>query len=160
MDTMTAEQMYLSAIEILADNNGHNTKKAFILLKKAAELNYAKAQHKLGTMYEVRRRYADAVYWYMRAAGNGHSDAIKDLGYMYENGLGGLEQDLKHAVELYRRSAQMNNPHAQVCLGFMYEKGLGVDKNIETAKYWYRLSVENGSWATSANLKRLDEQKH
>ncbi len=157
MDITTAEQMYLSAIEILTDSNGRNTRKAFVLLKKAAELNYADAQYELGTMYEVRHRYFDAVYWYQRAADSEHSDAIKDLGYMYEKGLGGLDQDLKQAAELYERSAKMNNRHAQACLGMMYEKGLGVDKNIETAKHWYKLAAENGSCAAALNLKRLGE---
>lgn len=57
-----------------------------------AEKGLAKAQYKLGIMYEwgqgVTQRYAEAVRWYHTAAEQGYLDAQITLGNMYRAGRG------------------------------------------------------------------------
>lgn len=50
----------------------------------------------------------------------------------------------------------MNDSLAQNNLGWMYEHGEGTDKNLERAKYWYKISSENGFELASENLMRFN----
>ena len=66
-----------------------------------------------------------------------------NLGWMYRNGLGVLQND-EAAVKWYRLAAKQGFAVAQYDLGWMYYNGLGVLKNDEAAVKWYRLAAEQG----------------
>ena len=71
-----------------------------------AEGGNVEAQYSLALVYESLfspPRYQDAAYWYQQAVDQGHPDAMKNLAYLYEQGLG-VEQDSLLAIELLRRS--------------------------------------------------------
>ena len=63
--------------------------------------------------------YAQAVYWYRKAADQGNAAAQNSLGFMYVNGRGGLAQDDVQAVYWYRKAADQGNAEAQTNLGVM-----------------------------------------
>ena len=65
------------------------------------------------------------------AAEQGDEFAQSDLGDMYENGKGVL-QDYKEAVKWYRLAAEQGDEFARSNLGIMYENGRGVPKTM----YW------------------------
>jgi len=71
-----------------------------------AEGGNAEAQYSLALVYESLfspPRFQDAAYWYQQAADQNHLDAMKNLAYLYEQGLG-VAKDSLLAIELLRRS--------------------------------------------------------
>jgi serine/threonine protein kinase len=77
--------------------------KANVLIFGAADKGYLPAMTKLGEMYYlgsgVKQNFRAARTWFERAAkdGNGDSEAMFNLGTMYQNGEGGLRQSRKEA---------------------------------------------------------------
>jgi len=74
----------------------------------------------------------------------GESWAQYNLGYMYENGQGVI-QDYKQAVKWYTKSAEQGDVKAQHNLGWMYDKGQGVIQDYKEVVKWFRLASEQGN---------------
>ncbi|MFC1681536.1 SEL1-like repeat protein [Pseudomonadota bacterium] len=126
--------------------------------RKAAEQGNAGAQYNLGDMYDkgegVKQNHRKAAKWYRKAAEQGHSDAQAKLGYMYmyQNGLGEEQNDLKAIKWYYRKEAEQGDADAQFKLGIMYDKGRGGKQDYRKATKWYRKSAEQGHADAQANL--------
>eukprot|EP01124_Arcella_intermedia_P027892 TRINITY_DN555_c0_g1_i1.p1 TRINITY_DN555_c0_g1~~TRINITY_DN555_c0_g1_i1.p1 ORF type:complete len:383 (-),score=97.24 TRINITY_DN555_c0_g1_i1:56-1204(-) len=73
----------------------------------------------------------------------GDSEALCDLGSMYEYGEG-VEKNYERAVEYYKQSADKGYATAQCNLGYMFNNGRGVkmDRKI-AAEYYCRASEQN-----------------
>lgn len=90
-------------------------------------------QFNLGRCYYhgdgVPQDYQQAVYWYRRAAEQGHCEAQYNLGACYENG-DGVPQDYQQAVYWYRKAAEQGDTDAKQKLrtcrvhAISYTKGL------------------------------------
>jgi Caspase domain/Sel1 repeat len=69
------------------------------------------AQIYVGEIYEkglgTSPDYAQAAFWYQKAADQGYPRGLSDLAYLYEQGLG-VPKDPVKALNLYRRSAGMS----------------------------------------------------
>jgi len=78
-------------------------------------------------------------------AKQGHAMAQSDLGFMYNDGIGVLEND-KTAVKWYTLAAEQGYAKGQYNLGTMYANGRGVPENDKTAVKWYTLAAEQGTW--------------
>jgi uncharacterized protein len=76
----------LSALE------GGNYRSAMRLLRPLAAGGDAKAQYRIGVMYEEGRgvpvNYAEAVGWHLQAADQGNAEAQNRLGFLYLYGRG------------------------------------------------------------------------
>src|SRR6516164_5436045 len=79
-----------------------------------------------------------------KAAERGNAAAQTNLGYMYDNGLGGLPKDAVQAVYWYRKAAEQGIPTAQYDLGLSYRMGRGLAKDDVQAVYWYRKAADRG----------------
>lgn len=116
-------------------------------LRPLAERGNAKAQYRLGRMYEfgqgVAVDKAQALVWLRKSAAQGDSEAQLELGVMYATG-DGVKQDDKMAVELFRKAATQGEATAQYNLGLMYAKGDGVQKDYAQAVAWFRKAAEQG----------------
>jgi TPR repeat protein len=77
---------------------------------KAANQGHAKAQNKLGDMYEdgtgVKRNPRLAIKWFTKAATQGLASAQHSLGIMYGKGLGVIQDEVEALKWLYLSSAQ------------------------------------------------------
>jgi TPR repeat protein len=68
-----------------------------------------------------------AMEWLSKAAEGGYSEALYDLGYIYEEGkdswegLKGIPQDLKKAEEFYLKAAERGSVSAARALVYMYQ---------------------------------------
>ena len=97
-----------------------------------AEQGLAKAQHKLGYMYDVGEGVLEndktAVKWYTQAAEQGLAKAQYNLAYMYNHGHG-VAENHQAAVKWYRQAAEQGLAKAQYNLGYMYNHGYGVAEN-------------------------------
>ncbi len=76
--------------------------------------------------------------WYRKAAEQGDADAQNNLGLMYENGLGVL-QNYAEAVRWFRKAADRGHIYVWFNLGRMYAEGLGVPQDYVQAHMWFNL---------------------
>ncbi len=88
----------------------------------------AAAQCGLGMMYYggqgVRQDYAQAVFWFRKAADQRNDEAQHNLGVLYRDGQG-VPQDYAQAALWFRKAAEQGNANAQYLLGLQYGGGLG-----------------------------------
>ena len=95
--------------------------------------------------------FATALRIWKPLAEQGDAPAQHNLGVMYDNGRGVL-QDYKTAVKWYRLSAEQGYAPAQYNLGLMYLEGIGILQEYKTAVKWFRLSAEQGNADAQNNL--------
>jgi TPR repeat protein len=127
---------------------------------KSAEQGYAQAQYAVGYCYHiesgVERDIEQVLLWFHKAAEQGYAEAQYALGSVYENSSWlGLETDYKKATYWYRIAAEQGHAMAQYSLGSHYEHGKGVEKDCNTALYWYEkalTTIEEGSHKTFLEL--------
>ena len=84
--------------------------------------------------------YAQALYWYLKAAKQGNAGAQYELGEMYARGLG-VPRDQTQAVAWYSKAADQGHPVAQYNLGVIYERGQGVPQDYARARMWFNLAA-------------------
>ncbi len=73
----------------------------------------------------------------------GAADAQYDLGFLYDNGYG-VVQDYQAALTWYRKAAEQGHAYAQWNLGVMHAHGIGLAKDYTQAAAWYRKAAEQG----------------
>lgn len=77
-------------------------------------------------------------------AEKGEPSVQLDLGFMYDNGRYGVEQDFEQAVFWYRKAAERGHPVAQFILGTKYMAGTGVGQDLVQAAQWLEKAGEQG----------------
>ena len=87
----------------------------------------------------------EVIAEYRANAEAGDALAQYSLGYMYDNGDGGLPEDDAFAVKWYTKAAEQGNVDAQYNLGNMYRFGDGVRQNDATALKWFTKAAEQGN---------------
>ena len=100
--------------------------------------------------------YATAVKEWTPLAEQGYDEAQYNLGFMYSNGQGVI-QDHKEAVKWYKLAAEQGYATAQFNLGLMYEDGQGVLQDYKEAVKWYKLSAEQAYAKAQSNLGLMYE---
>ena len=125
----------------------------FAIALQKAEQGDAETQCQVGECYywgrNVEQDYAQAVYWFRKAADQGKRVAQYRLGYMYYTGKG-ISQDLSQAVYWYHEAAVQGLADAQYMLGYMYEMGEGVTRDIPVAMMWYKKVMDEEVLAQSS----------
>lgn len=139
---------------------------AWIPLRRADEQGDARAQGRLGVLYEggqgLPQDYTQAVKWYRLSALQGDIPSQIALGTLYRIGVG-VPKDYVEAVKWYSMAAAQTDPalnlpfdfalgdynpkghaKAQFLLGTMYEVGQGVFQNNLRAVTLYRQSAAQG----------------
>lgn len=87
----------------------------------------------------------EAIFWYIKLAVVLNDDIAQfNLGCIYENGLGAIE-DAREAVKWFRKSAEQGYKEAQSALGNCYVSGRGVLKDFSKAVYWWKLAAAKGT---------------
>jgi len=112
--------------------------------------------NKLGDDYfeQGAESYDDAVYWYEKAAREGHTIAMVHLGYMFHTGKG-KKNDYAEAAYWFREAADANNMVSQYNLGLYYEMGYGVRQDLQKARHWYEKSAQQGYENATKALQSL-----
>ena len=113
----------------------------FSITLEKAELGNVNAQFDLGFMYDtgkgVAQDYAQAAYWYRKAADQGLKEAQFMLGFLYQTGKG-VDHDYTQAAYWFQKAADQGLAYAQSNLGIMYKYGTGVTQDFKQAAYWFR----------------------
>jgi TPR repeat protein len=72
----------------------------------ADDYGHVQAQTQVGLINLLKLNKENvALNYFHKAADNGDKDGQNNLGYMYENGLGGLNQDIQEALVWYKKAA-------------------------------------------------------
>jgi len=87
----------------------------------------------------------------LKRAERGYANSQFNLGIMYDQGKGVLQDD-KEAFKWYRLAAEQGVAQAQFNLGLRYEKGEGVPNDDKEALRWCRLAAERGDASAQYNL--------
>src|SRR5436309_425966 len=77
-----------------------------------AQKSLFRSVHILGERAFRKQDYPTAFKWYKQAAEEGDRRAERDVGYMYEHGLG-TDKDYAQAVFWYRKSAEHGDAQGQ-----------------------------------------------
>jgi len=91
-----------------------------------------------------RGDYATALRLWLPLAEQGDANAQLQLGAMYKDGKGVL-QDRAEAVKWYRKAAEQGNADAQWQLGAKYFVGWGVPQDYVMALMWFNLAAAKGN---------------
>ena len=95
--------------------------------------------------------YKAAFSFYKKAAEQGSSAAQFNVGLLYSNGEGVL-QDYAEAVRWYKLAAEQGDSDAQYSLGVMYRNGEGVLQDYAEAVRLYKLAAAQGEASAQYNL--------
>jgi TPR repeat protein len=131
---------------------------AYRLIKPLAEKGDARAQCKLGIMYDyaqgVPQDMIEATKWFRKAAEQGNAEAQRYLGDKYVGGIG-VPQDYVEAAKWNKKAAEQGIAEAQVYIGMANWGGLGVTQNFVESAKWYRKAAEQGNSSGQWSLGRL-----
>lgn len=125
--------------------------------KRLREPTDARAQFELGKEYYDFKDDERAVYWYRKAAEQGHADAQFNLGLAYRSGKG-VRQNYSEAVKWFRSAAIQGHADAQFNLGLAYRDGEGVRQNYSEAVKWFRNAAIQGCVDAQVALTWLGEK--
>mmetsp|Transcript_29864 Transcript_29864/g.84174 ORF Transcript_29864/g.84174 Transcript_29864/m.84174 type:complete len:386 (-) Transcript_29864:2525-3682(-) len=152
-----AEADFAPAIYQLAEcfrlgiGTGVNKNEAVRLYTSAAEepRSFKAAQRQLGVLHFegmlVPQDYNEAVRWFQLATQQDDLEAIVRLGLCYEMGLGGLEKNHKHSLDLFEVASNKHHPFANACIGRAYDDGIGHRWDPERALKYYERAAEAGN---------------
>lgn len=117
----------------------------------AAGQGDAVAQMKVGLAFDQEQAFEEAVLWYRKAAEQGLSEAQNNLGVMYKDGQG-VVQDYAEAARWFQMAAEQGNTLSQSNLGWLYHAGKGVPRDTTLALYWYQQAAAKGHVTAQNNL--------
>lgn len=130
----------------------HNFDEAFKWYLKSAEHGHAKAQFKIGVLYESGQSASgqgipkdiDAAYkWYRKSAEQGYPPAQVQLGWLINSGLG-AQQNFKEVIYWTRKAADQGYADAQYLLGWRYLFGKRVSQDFYAAEFWLNKAAQQG----------------
>ena len=113
------------------------------------------AQCNLADIYADDTRFeffdvGEAVYWYGKAAEQGHTRAQWLLGACYSQGIG-VEKDAERAEHWLLKSAQSGDAEGQYSLGGFYF----MKPDIVKAEYWIGKAADNGHEEAKTMLEAI-----
>lgn len=123
--------------------------------QKLAEQGDSNAQYEYGWALccdnSVEKNWSLALYWFKKAAAQGHPKGLWKVGTCYEG------VDDEHAVYWYEKSAEAGYPVAQWWLGIKYQRGEGVAQDYVQAIYWHKKAAETGDASSCLALGEIYE---
>ena len=135
---------------------------AFELVEEGARLGCHHCQGVMSRCYRwgygCVRDAARSLELARESSGKGSRYGQYTLGWLYQDGEGGVAQDYAQAVALYRLAAAQNFDEGQRSLGDMYCYGFGVAQDYAEALRWYQLAAAQGNPTAFFNVAYCHEQ--
>lgn len=123
--------------------NASHTREARDRLQQKARDGIPQAQALFGLELEAEKNYAEAIAWYGKAAAQGETNAMRNLGVCYLDGKG-VTKESAEAANWFRKAADLGSKDAPEDLGDLYQDGNGMAKDEAAAAGWYRKGAERG----------------
>ncbi len=95
-----------------------------------------------------------ALKYYRKGARKGNAACCRQLGIMYENGLG-TRKNLKKAMENYQKAADLGDAAAFVHLAKLWENGALGASDLDRAILLYQMAAQMGEESAEVELNRL-----
>lgn len=108
--------------------------------------------------FEIKRDEEQAMFWYKKAAEQGHPSAASSLGWGYFQGRG-VERNEVEAVKWWRIAANLGHAKAQYNMGIAYLTGDGntpINKSI--ALDWFKKAAAQGHTKALMKIAELEEE--
>lgn len=142
-------------VAVVQYNTGQRTE-AVRLWQSHADKGDSEAQFTLGVLYNrgdggLAKDMIEAIYWYRKAAEQGHVVAQYNMGILCATG-NGLARDTRAAIDWWRMAALQGHAEAQFNLGMFYAEGTGVNPDPSEAVKWWSLAAKQGLAAAQFNL--------
>lgn len=100
----------------------------------------------------VPQDYPQANYWLHLGAELGMPASNFILGLNYLEGADGVEKDSQKAFKYLKKSAELEYVSAYDAVGWCYLQGVGIERDINTAKDWFRKGAESGDSKSQVSL--------
>lgn len=132
-------------------------------LERAAFLNFAPAQYKLGHAYEFAQPpfLFDpllSVQYYSLASQQGEIEADMALSKWFLCGAeGAFDKDEGLAYTFAEKAARRGLPSAEFAMGYYAEVGVGGPNNVENARKWYQRAADHGNSDAIDRLQALSQ---
>ncbi|KAI0762245.1 hypothetical protein C8Q74DRAFT_1289079, partial [Fomes fomentarius] len=132
-------------------------------LERAAYLNFAPAQYKLGHAYEFATHPFPfdallSVQYYSLASQQGEVEADMALSKWFLCGAeGAFDKDEGLAWTFAEKAARKNLPAAEFALGYYSEVGVGGPKDFDAARKWYTRAAQHGNADAQERLQALSQ---
>ena len=104
-----------------------------------------------GVAAHDKKDFITALGKFKSAAAQGEANALLNLGIMYGEGQGVL-QDYAESSRWYKLAAAKGVVQAQFNLGYRYDIGRGVVQDYAEALRWYKLAAAQGHASAQSNL--------
>lgn len=122
-------------------------------LHNDAQAGNTQAMADLGFCYAygkgVKKDVKKAEELYNKAIAKGNTDAMRRLGYLYNDGDGDVPLDYNKALEWYTKAANQGDSEAMYKIGLLYQEGASyhtgevvVKRNPAKALEWYQKAIQ------------------
>ena len=102
----------------------------------------------------INKNIGESIYWFSLAAENGHLDAQKNLGKIYEEGRE-IPQNLDEAIKWYTLAAYQGDTNSQRKLGHCY---IELNEDYIRAFAWFHKAAEQGSNLSKKNRDEISKK--
>jgi TPR repeat protein len=92
---------------------------------------------------EVKKLQNEYIRYYQDAAKLNHPASLREVGKLYESGLG-VKQNRSLANEYFQRASDLKDGLATLLLGNNFENGVGTDIDLEKAMAYYQKALTYG----------------
>jgi TPR repeat protein len=132
--------------------------------KKAADNGDAHSQAYIAELYRFgkggfHKDLKKAYEYYSMSADMKCAEGIAGLSNLYFDGEY-VQKNYEKAFQLCLEAAKLGSTMGMSNVGWMYELGHGVEKDLDSAKFWYSKAVHKGSHKAMDNLRRLDSSEN
>jgi len=129
---------------------------AYRLYKLSAEQNNCEGYAGLSNLYlqglYVKKDAKEGLRLAILAVSNGSMRGQGILGWSYQNGTVGLDEDLLKAIQYYQVAANAGDIESQVNLGLCYQYAQGVSVDYEKALYWFNCAKKQGDLESQVQI--------
>jgi TPR repeat protein len=117
-----------------------------------------RSQFSLGVAYNqgiyVSKDVERAIYWFKKAAEQGHVRSQLSLGMIYSDKF----KDFKKAIEWYLKAAKQGDDGAQFFVGLHFEFGKGVKCDYKKALEWYSKAAKQDHTQAQENIVKINKK--
>jgi len=154
----TLGQFYYYAIGVRQDSD-----QAVYFWRKAAEQGLPEAQYSMGQACSIlniggQMNHSEAVRWFIKAADQGHIEAVSNLARQLWAGEG-IKMDKTEGIKLWKRAADSGVAHAATMVGRCYANGDGVEKDAVEAIRWFEKAKSLGDSTADEKIKNVKAGK-
>jgi TPR repeat protein len=134
-------------------------------IQKAAFMKFAKAQAKMGSMYELGAMGCEfspalSIHYNALASKQGEADADMALSKWFLVGADKIFPKNEELAYVYaQRAAQTGLPTAEFAMGYFSEIGMYVPVNLENARDWYQKAEKHGNSDATGRLEGLAKKQ-